>query len=348
MFPYWLLFMLFATAALTERPRAPGDHRAGPALILLCLVMVLMIGLRFEVGGDYETYLGIFERAADSGFEQALERGDPGYQIVNWLVGQWGGTMWQVNLICGAVFAWGLVRFCQRQPAPLLAALVAIPYLVIVVAMGYTRQAVAIGVIMAGLASLDRHGSIIRFVFYVALAATFHRTAVIVLPLVIFAGRNNHFLNLLAVILAAFGLYSALVEESVDLLVRNYIEARYGSEGAAIRVAMNVLPAMLFLLKSRHFGLVDYQRRLWLLVAWAAVACVPALWLVPSTTAVDRIALYLIPIQILVLSRLNALTGNDMTTRVMLVAYAFAVLFTWLNFAGHSFAWLPYQTVIGW
>ena len=288
------------------------------------------------------------ERAAKASLEQALERGDPGYQVINWLVGQWDGEMWHVNVICGAIFAWGLARFCQRQPAPLLAALVAIPYLVIVVAMGYTRQAVAIGVIMAGLASLDRHGSIVRFVFYVAVAATFHRTAVIVLPLVIFAGRNNHLLNLLAVILAAFGLYSALLEESVDLLVRNYIDARYGSEGAAIRVAMNVIPSMMFIIWNRRFGLEDYQRRFWMLVAWAAVACVPALWLVPSTTAVDRIALYLIPIQLMVLSRVNILIRNDMATRVVLVTYSFAVLFTWLNYAGHSFAWIPYQTAIGW
>jgi hypothetical protein len=37
------------------------------------------------------------------------------------------------------------------------------PYLAIVVAMGYTRQAVAIGLIMAGLASYFRDGSVLRF-----------------------------------------------------------------------------------------------------------------------------------------------------------------------------------------
>ena len=56
----------------------------------------------------------------------------------------------------------------------------------VVVAMGYTRQLIAIGILMAGLASLGRGGSVIRFALYVALAALFYKIAVLVLPLVIF------------------------------------------------------------------------------------------------------------------------------------------------------------------
>lgn len=348
MFPYWLLFLVFAAAALTERTRAPGDQRVGLAFLFGFLVMALMIGLRFHVGADYESYQYIFEAAADSDLGEALEEGDPGYQLINWLVGQWDGAMWQVNLICAAIFCWGLARFSLRQPAPLLAALVAIPYLVTVVAMGYTRQAVAIGVIMAGLASLDRRGSIARFVIYVAVATLFHRTALIVLPLAIFAGRRNHILNIIAILAAGFGLYSALLEESVDVLVENYIEARYGSQGAVIRVAMSVAPAALLLFAGGKLGLDDYQRRFWRLVALLALACVPALFIVPSTTAIDRIALYLIPVQIVVLSRLVFLFRDPILARLTVVAYSFVILFVWLNFAAHSFAWVPYRWVLEW
>lgn len=348
MLPYWLLFFLFAIAALTESTRAPGDQRLGIAFLLAFLVMALMIGLRFQVGADYPAYQMIFEDAAGSDLGDALEYGDPGYQLINWLVGQRDGAMWQVNLICAAIFCWGLARFCQRQPAPLLAALVAVPYLVIVVAMGYTRQAVAIGVIMAGLASLDRRGSIARFVLYVAIATLFHRTALVVLPLAIFAGRRNHIVNVIAVFAAGIGLYSALLEDSVNVLVQNYIEARYGSQGAAIRVAMSVAPAALLLFAGGKLGFDDYQRRFWRLVALLALACVPALFIVPSTTAIDRIALYLIPVQIVVLGRLVFLFRDPVLARMTVVAYSFVILFVWLNFAAHSFAWVPYRWVLEW
>ena len=346
MFPYWLLFSLFAVAAIAERTRAQGDHRAGIGFFIAFLLMALMIGLRFQVGADYYTYQLIFETAGDTDLGDALEAGDPGYQFINWLVGQWDGAMWQVNLICAAIFCWGLARFCLRQPAPMLAALVAVPYLVIVVAMGYTRQAVAIGVIMAGLASLDRRGSIPRFIVYVAIATLFHRTALIVLPLAIFAGHRNRIFNVIAVVGAGLGLYNAFLQDSVDVLVQNYIEARYSSQGAAIRVAMSVAPAALLLFAGRKLGLDDFQRRFWRLVALLALACVPALFIVPSTTAIDRIALYLIPVQIVVLSRLVMLFGSSALARLAVVAYSFVILFVWLNFAAHSSAWVPYRWVL--
>ena len=348
MFAYWLLFGLFAVASLTEQTKRPGDHRAGGTLIVLGILMILMIGLRFQVGADYESYLELFERTMDRSFEEAIAKGDPGYQALNWAVGRLGGEMWQVNLACGAIFGWGLIRLCQTEPSPLIAALVAIPYLVIVVAMGYTRQAVAIGFIMAGIASLARGGSIARFVLYVAGAALFHRTAVIVLPLAIFAGRQNYFVNALAVIVAAYGLYAALLEDSINDLVAGYIETRYASQGAAIRVVMNVVPSMLVVVAGRRLWLQDQQLRFWRIIAVVSLACIPALFLIPSSTAVDRVALYLLPIQIVAIGRSMFLFRSQQAARLWIIAYCLSVLFVWLNFASHAFAWIPYRTVLEW
>ena len=61
---------------------------------------------------------------------------------------------------------------------------VAVPYIVIVVAMGYTRQGAALGIIMAGLADYLRRESIMRLAAYIAFAATFHATAVLAFILV--------------------------------------------------------------------------------------------------------------------------------------------------------------------
>lgn len=346
MIPYWILFLLFALPALAERSGAAAGGRSSLGYWALALFTVLMIGLRFQVGGDYETYQKIFESAAYGTLAEAIERGDPGYQFINWAIGHMGGAVWQVNLICAAIFGWGLFRFCRTEPSPVLAALVAVPYLIIVVAMGYTRQAVAIGFILAGIASLVRGGSIIRFIIYVAFAALFHRTAVIVLPFVIFAGRRNRFLSAIAVVAAAIALYDLLLRESVDILVTNYVDARYESQGAAIRVAMNLLPAILILWTGDRLGLDEYQRRFWRLMSVVALACVPALALIPSSTAVDRVALYLLPLQMVGIGRAIFLSQSRAVARLLIVAYCGLVLFVWLNFAAHAFAWVPYRTIL--
>ena len=48
-------------------------------------------------------------------------------------------------------------------------------------------------------------------------------------------------------------LYYLLLADSVDNLVTNYIDAQYQSEGAAVRIAMNALPAGLLLVLRKRF-----------------------------------------------------------------------------------------------
>jgi hypothetical protein len=70
---------------------------------------------------------------------------------------------------------------------------------------------------------------------------------------------------------------------------------------------------------------------------------------VASSTAVDRLALYLIPLQLFVGSRLpdTRLFGIPPATwNQLLIAFSFAVLIVWLLFAGHSSAWLPYRNLL--
>jgi hypothetical protein len=339
---YWLLFACFAVGALL-RPEAPERRSASIALLAGSALVWLVIGLRYEVGADWETYKFLYSYAGVAGLGRVLSLGDPGYQLLSWSVHQTGAEIWALNLICGFVFTWGMYRFARVQPDPWLAFVVAIPYLIIVVAMGYTRQAVAIGVLMAGLASLQRGASVLRFSVYVAAAALFHKTAVIVLPLVIFAGRRNKLLNALTGIASSVLLYDLLLAQSVGGFVRNYIEAEYSSQGAAIRVVMNLVPAILFLIFRKRLRFDAEQADIWKFFSLASLVMPVLLLTLPSSTAVDRMALYLIPLQIAVLPRLQYLFRSPQAGRALIIFYSAAVMFTWLNFAVHARYWIPYR-----
>ncbi len=64
------------------------------------------------------------------------------------------------------------------------------PYLVVVVAMGYSRQGVAIGLGFFALLALGERDTL-KFVLFVALAAAFHKTAVVLVPIA-FLARTRH------------------------------------------------------------------------------------------------------------------------------------------------------------
>jgi hypothetical protein len=348
MLAYWLLFLVPAYWALSRLRPLPNaaenvikQNRWPTEWRCIFFVLVLMIGMRHEVGGDWAAYIHNMENS-----EEFAEYADPANQILFWLGMHTGGGIYLVNLISAAFFSWGLIVFCRDQPRPWLAMTVAVPYLITVVAMGYTRQGVAIGLAMLAIVALGR-GNTFRFILFIALAATFHKSAVILAPLAVLANSKRRIVTFLWVGVTAFVLFWLLLREALDNLISGYIGDEYQSSGAAIRVAMNAVPAILFLFFRSRFQLSKEQRSFWTWMSLSALLLVVALQLSPSSTAVDRVALYWIPLQLFVLSRLPNVLGSRSGKNVFwvnfVVIYSAAVMFVWLFYGVHSVYWLPYQ-----
>lgn len=340
MIPYVLLFLIVGTFAL----QVSSGYRERVSLGLgVVVVLVLMIGLRHEVGGDWFNYQRYYDVMIGQPFSVVLESSEPGYALMNWISAQLGWSQYGTNLFCAIFFSIGLWRFCLAQPSPWLALTVAVPYLVLVVAMGYTRQGVAIGFAMLALLALEKK-SFFVFGTWIVCAALFHKTAVVLLALGLLVSSGGWWWRLPAMFVITYVAYDALLADSIEGYLQNYEEAGYASSGAAIRVAMNLLPAIVFLRWRKHFMLTPVPLQVWTLLAFASLAMVPALLLANSSTAVDRIALYLLPVQLFVWSRVPLVWAEKhRLIRRSVVAYSLAVMLVWLFFADHSFAWLPYQ-----
>jgi hypothetical protein len=355
MWPYWLMFLLSAGAALEEEWRAPGGAtgrrflRVGGAWLLVILILTLLIGLRHQVGGDWGNYLDNLVLIQGLDLDRVLVMSDPGYQLLGWVSLRVGWGIYGVNLLGGGLFAVGLVMFCRSLPRPWLALVVSVPYLLIVVAMGYSRQGFALGAAMLGLVALGRQ-RVTWFVAWVLVGATFHKTAVILLPIAALAATRNRYWTILWVGVMSFVAYGRLLEDSLDALYANYVQAQYQSQGALIRILMNALPAAILLRWRRRFLFTEIEAQLWF---WCSVLSLILLVLVfvsPSTTAVDRIGLYMLPLQLVVFAHLPEVFGmpgrpnRDLVAFVLL--YYAAVQFVWLNFAAHAGGWIPYRFLL--
>lgn len=347
MLPYWFLFSLCAAGALQYRPNLRKTEHGGPLLVIAAVLILFMIGFRYQVGGDWINYAWTFQLIRYEGLGDVLRMRDPAYALLNWWAHQLGADIWFVNVICAGVFIWGFTKFVRQQPNPWLAVVAAVPYLIIVVAMGYTRQAVAIGFILAGIAQMRDRQSMVKFGLYVAAAAVFHRSAVVILPMVALAATKNRFVMVAIGAALATLLYYQFIDAEVDRLMNNYVTQNYDSQGALIRVGMNIPPAALFLLFQRRFGLSDFEGKLWRNFAIGAFLALGLLMLLESSTIIDRLALYLIPLQLLVFSRLPTafpLAGkqNGQLT-VAVIGYSALVQFVWLTAAAHAHFWVPYH-----
>lgn len=353
MLPYWLFFIVPALVALQMGPitrlRSDGSlaaTRMSPAWFVALMSLTLIIGLRYEVGGDWGNYFRYLYGVRGLNLSDLITISDPGYWALNMLSVWLGWGMTGVNTIGGLIFASGLILFCRNLPRPWLALSCAMPYFVTVVAMGYTRQAIAVGLAMIGIVALKR-SRYLRFAIWVLIAALFHKTAVVLIPLAALVVNRNRIQAIGLIGLLAYAGYEVFLSNAVNQLTNTYQDAVMQSSGALIRLGMNALPGVLMLLFHKRFAMNTSEKRLWIIVSIISIAMFLAFFPTNLSTALDRMALYFIPLQLVVFAHLPDAIGRPGGRNAEIVAaillYYAVVFFVWLNFAQHSNWWLPYR-----
>ena len=344
MLTYWIIYIIPASMALffsgiRQSSRMPW--------YLIGVLFILVIGFRDEVGCDWFNYLWHYERTIGVTYLETFIMGkDPGHNFVNWLMAKWEYEVYGVNFVYAILFVAGLIKFSRTQMYPWLAFAVAVPYMVVMVSMGYSRQGVALGLFMLAITYVEK-GQFKSYVFWVIMAALFHKSAVLLLPFGLFLSKSGMWLRIVIMIPVLYGAWDLLLAEKQEYMWKTYVEQQMDSSGAYIRVFMNFVPAMLFFRyrKAWKANYADYP--FWF---WVAIGSIISMFLVgAATTAVDRVALYFIPLQLAVYARLPYLMRkqiNPQATKLFIIlGYAF-VLFVWLMFASHSHCWVPYQNVL--
>ena len=163
-------------------------------------------------------------------------------------------------------------------------------------------------------------------------------------------------------------LYYLLLASDVDALYTNYVVADYQSQGALVRLLMNALPAAVLLIWRPRLPFAMSEAPVWTLFAIISLVLLALFFVIPASTALDRVALYMLPLQMLVFARLpdafgaqgeryhdaptaapgsqarRSTGGKDAPIIVAaILLYYGAVQFVWLNFADNAPYWVPYR-----
>ena len=109
----------------------------------------------------------------------------------------------------------------------------------------------------------------------------------------------------------------------------------------------NLIPSLILLAYWKTWRKLFPNYWFWF---WVAAGSIIAVALVGvASTAVDRIALYFIPIQMVVMARLPYLLRQRIPASTVITGIVFGyalVLFVWLNYASHAGYWLPYRNML--
>ena len=355
MIVYWMMFLVPMVIGLL--PTTADRTLSKVQWVMYSITLIILVGLRDEVGGDWRNYISNYEHFNVIDFSDLFltpHKSDYGFEIIHWVSVNLSLGLYGTNFICAIIFFAGLIRLCRYMPNPWISLVVSMPYLVIVVSTGYTRQSVAIGVFMWGLVDLMQNKNF-RFYLMIFLGALFHKTLLIMSIIGYFYNSKKVKFYKTAILTAIllsipilFLLYFPLYTSVLENLVYYYIENPYfQSKGAHIRIAMSVIPGVIFLFYRRKWDLVYGDARLWFVITLLVLFLF--LFSFFASTFADRLALYLIPLQMVVYSRvlvfINSAKVRAILILMVFVAYFFS-LFIWSNFGTHSISWFPYQNII--
>lgn len=341
---YWFLFLVPVYFLLGKSQG--GKNTSNFQWLLFSIFLTILIGLRDYIGADWFTYSLNLEEENELKLDKLFFAKDPGFTIINWISLSLGAGIYGINLICAFIFTLGLINLSRAQPYPWLAVLVSIPYLVIVVAMGYTRQAAAMGCLMYAFGYLIR-GRIVVYLLLIFIAGMIHKTALIFAALALFKPGYGKLIQLLGVILL-FGLSGgAYLFEQTDKLILNYVDNNMESSGGQVRVFMNLPPALILFLYWKKWRQNYDDFWLWGILSIIAIALIPLVTM--ASTAIDRMALYLIPLQIVIWARFPSFMQGKINYKsifIIIIIYYAIVQFIWLVYAHHASAWVPYNNIL--
>ena len=315
-------------------------------------LLIVIIGLRHEVGGDWFGYIDNYLPLVNSSLIDAMtitsHSGEIGYEFVHWISWNYLGGVYFTNIVCASIYVFGLVKLSNRMPNTWVALLVSIPYMTIVVAMGYTRQSAAIGFIMLAIISiLERR--LIKYLFFMILAMSFHKTSLFFLPVgLLFHRKIADFktIILMGVILPIS--FFIVIYNEINSMIYHYVtNSLFRSVGAQYRIMMNVIPALLFFLYYKEWRYIYGDNKMWVITGLLSLLLF--MFSFVSSTTADRLSLFLIPTQIIILSRVPILMRSTRMQMIYVIIIIFSysmVLYIWLFFGIHSKFWIPYSNIL--
>lgn len=307
--------------------------------VLLCF----FIGLRDKVGGDWDAYeimLDSWRYVDFSNFLLFLP--EPLYAYLNYFSLNLGGGIYAVNFICAVIVIGAFLRFAFLIDAnPNLFIFLATPYFLYVVAMGYTRQSVAISLGYLGLGNLMR-GHTKKFYLYVLLAMGFHVSAIFLLILGWLKSWKQIFWMVPVIgVVASAGVNSPLARYG-ELYLWNSDPLQ--SNGVWFRLFLLLLGSSVMIWQRKHW---KQEARLFALLK---IGCALTIILIPVgvlfSTLADRICLYLFFLYLIPMERAIRFSSRWAQGLVVWGVFCanFLCFFVWFGISSFAVtAWIPYR-----
>ncbi|WP_059430176.1 EpsG family protein [Campylobacter hyointestinalis] len=290
-------------------------------LIFALFLLFLFIGFRYEVGGDWAGYIDIYNQINSNPF--MLNR-DFGYYILNILAAKFGFGIVFVNVICAFIVCLFLYLSLRKLNYPFASLLYLFPFAIVVIIMGFTRQGVALSILLFGFVLFVYEKKQLAFLACVLLGGLFHSSVLLMLPFAVFGFRLKLKYTMLSYVVIGFAFISLYFYGLFDKFIYYITYNGYHSKGSIFRAGLHLLPVFIYMFYRKR--IIKFDLNFALLDAMSI--CIAVLFILSFylSTPVDRIMYYFYIYDIVILDCLLRLNGGFKQKIILFLLSGYTIL----------------------
>jgi hypothetical protein len=341
---YLSLFIILLSAFISLESKKINLDRQ-KIFIFLSTLLILISSFRWEVGGDWDSYLSSYNNTT---FSYEKLRWSLTFEIVNHFFALVGGGVYGVNLFIGSIFYLALYRLGKVLNFDIiLLLLISFSLVYFNGLMGYVRQTLCLTFLIFSIEFLFRKKNYISTLFYI-LAVTTHISVIIFFPIYLFMHLKNLRNALIAIFISIllFFIYNNLAFEAFEaFVIKGSISA-----GSIYRALPLVVCCIIYFKYRKKFNsnsinfnfLTDY-------LFFLSIFLILIIFFIPSlTTIADRLSFYLVIFQIIICGEffnkiIQHYDKNYLHFAIFVSIFYFILTFSWLIFGDYSIFWLDYN-----
>ena len=339
---------------------------------LITIFFIIFIGLRYEIGCDWNQYLEMYKKYNSLSFieiiktnifsEQKFE--ELGHIFLS-LISQ---NIYITNLIYSIIFSIPLFYFCYQLKNKYFSILISYPYFIGVIGMGPMRQAASVSLLFF-LILLISNRKYYTYILFTLISLLIHQSSILFNGLILgsllsevkkfkFSKINIFllilislfFLNTLPSIISKILFY---IQQYKQVILFNRDPEKIGTlvvspaKSAIFIWIINLIPSLIFLINRNKLTLNNNLKNIFTTSSILEILVLPVVLL--NSVIGYRLLLYFFPSSIYITSQipdLNLLNIKKEYIINFIIFIAFISLIIWLKFAFHSSCWIPYKNIL--
>ena len=304
-------------------------------------LLLIFVGLRNNVGGDFSIYQEYYYMDLDKGRS---------FLLFDTLFDIFRNNKLPFNLLILSISLfslYALYSYSLSYKNFFLVLLVSSHLIITILFMGYIRQGIAFSFLLFALNIILNNRNNFLFYFYIILGSFFHLSLLIFLPMQILIDSKFNFKSFISFIFIA--LFSFLVcylfINELKIFIYGYlIDKTLISSGSLIRIFINVFTGFIYLFFITNIQDTLRVKKLFILFFMASLLLFIAAFYFPVFA--DRMNYYLIPLQLHLAGNIHKLLKNPFFTiilRSLVVFVYFSMYLVWFKFGTYSHVWKNYD-----